>query len=140
MSERVKYRLVIITADPDVRYHKNREYNNGNELYATDIESTCHKKVKEKAGRYIEKMLAHDYTDWNAVPAELMATQEGRTKAACDPQYKDYSIVTHQVDQYSVWLQNDDYEPGSVLKYIYTAYEDDYMGHDRYAAILTPLE
>ena len=140
MSERVKYNLSIQTADPNVHYHKDREYDNGNELYATDIESTCLKKVKEKAARYIEKMLAHDYTDWNAVPAELMATQEGRSQAACDPQYKDYSIVTHQVDQYSVWLQVDDYEPGSVLKYVYTAYDVDYTGHDRYKAILTPLE
>lgn len=140
------WKVAIETADPNVHYHKNRTYNNGNVLYEAEISGAHMPEIRDKADAWVEKMLAHGYTDWLNVPKAMRLTQEDRNKVVCDPQYKDYSTVTHKVDMFCPWMgegesgdDEDDHGDWHMIKYVYTAYDTDFEGYDRYRATLTPI-
>lgn len=130
----LNYKVTIETADPDVHYHKNRNYKNGNVIYGLEISGEDMPSIEKQADKYIERMLTYSYIDWDSVPADMRATHEGRKIAAMDPQYKDYDTATHQVDMYCPWINE-----GDLIKYVYTAYDTDFEGYERYRAVLRPI-
>ena len=139
------WKVAIETADPNVHYRPSGTYNNGSVLHETEISGVHMPEIKSKAEEWIEKTLAYRHMDWDAVPAELMETQEGRETAWDDPEYKDYNTATHQVDMFCPWTgeglsgdDEDDHGDWHMIKYVYTAYDLDFEGYNRYRATLTP--
>lgn len=134
------YLLTIETADPNVQYFVHGSRDHGRTLHSTQITGAHMPDIRDQADKFVERVLAHAYTDWNSVPAHLRETDEQRMAIANDPLYRDYENVTHQVDMHCPWLGDTD-DDGSqrMIKYVYTAYENDFEGYQRYRAVLQAI-